>query len=40
LQVARKLGYRSFGTKTYHDDVVTMLERSPGRVPAEQGEEL
>jgi RimJ/RimL family protein N-acetyltransferase len=27
LQVARKLGYRSFGTTCYHDDMLTMLER-------------
>jgi RimJ/RimL family protein N-acetyltransferase len=30
LQVARKLGYRSFGTTCYHDDTVTMLERPAG----------
>ena len=40
LQVARKLGYRSFGTSIYHDDVVTMLERPPGCVSEEQGKDL
>jgi RimJ/RimL family protein N-acetyltransferase len=30
LQVAHKLGYRSFGTTCYHDDDLTMLERPAG----------